>query len=122
MNPETLNDRYAEAREKITEIEAKILFQEPHVAELKAVREGTYIDQQGGMKNIGSNEDERKRNLLRWLSDDDIYTAEASILRQYQRDLLFAQSKLDSIKFEMRLYEASLKKAELDAITYFELH
>lgn len=112
MNTETLLERYEQTRLKVAQTQAKILWQEKHVGELKAIRESDLILSEGGIKAIGSNEEERKRTLTRLLSNDDVYRPAMLTLLDYQRDLLLAEAELDCIKFEMRLYEASLKQEE----------
>lgn len=122
MNPETLLERYKEARMNVMQANHDLLVLTKDAELTKLYVEKSVIEEAGGEKGLGPNESAQKRALSVALNDDKAYKLATGriIQAQYQRDL--AEAELDTIKFEMRLYEASLKDEENKAIVHFGTH
>jgi uncharacterized protein (DUF3084 family) len=122
MHPETLNERYQEARKNLMLTMKELLEAETQLKKTRCIVERLATEEAGGEKGLGSNESERKRNLEYAVITNSRYTDVSLRVLEAEQNKLDAEAELDCIKFEMRLYEASLKDEENKAIVHFGTH
>jgi hypothetical protein len=113
MNPETLLTRYEATKKQLREAQRDLTRAEGTHLKVKRVVEKLITDEAGGDKGLGSNEAERKRNLEYQLIMHSRYQDSLMQLEEAQFHVQEAEDDVDVIKFEMRLYEASLKEQEI---------
>lgn len=108
MNPETLLERYTEARTKLAAETCKLTQMTRKRDEVRAHVEAAIIRSAGGEKELGGNEKARERNLLIGLYADRDYMGHDDAVQEQEIYVRMAEAELDCIKFEMRLYEANI--------------